>query len=295
MLQNVLRQMHQRRLSRTHEGQKILFVHRRYGRAPLGLQPQTVVFVPVLQRAQHMPLLPAGSLAALFHQVAHLGIRQKFQKIRGVGKPPRHPDKADETSPEGRSELQPDPHGNAHDGRRLQNFLRRGHFHKIVIDDSQRAHALDPGVHDQMGGRLAPLGVGVVHMIVERQLAPVFRHFRQVIPGQHPAHHSGRAAGRRTKIMRQLELREFVAMSAHQLLHDLQEHAGGIAAQGGLRTVEHLVVQRLERQQPVGGLSGLQTGQEVDHGVGHAGNLGNDQILDAVRMKIGIVQRVLQL
>ena len=41
--------------------------------------------------------------------------------------------------------------------------------------------------HDQMRGRFAPLGVGVVNVVVKGQLVPAFRHFRQVIPRQHAA------------------------------------------------------------------------------------------------------------
>jgi len=53
--------------------------------------------------------------------------------------------------------------------------------HVVVVDHREPADALDPGVHDQMGGGFASFRVGVVDMVVEGDLVPLLRHFQEMV------------------------------------------------------------------------------------------------------------------
>ncbi|WMW66821.1 hypothetical protein [Nitratidesulfovibrio liaohensis] len=109
-----------------------------------------------------------------------------------------------------------------------------------------------------------------MHVVVEGQLVPFFRHFQQVVLGQQGAHDARLARCGAAKIVRQLELAAGVAVGAHEVLHDLDEHARRVAAQARLGAVQHFVAQGLQGQQAVFRQTGLQRVQQIDHRVGHA-------------------------
>ena len=163
---------------------------------------------------------------------ATLGLSQKFQKILIGTETARNPEQAGETVVKRHLEFQADTHGNAGDFRRVQNFPGRLRVHPVFVGHGESPQALDPGVHDQVGRRFAALGVGVVNMVVKSKLVPGFGHFRQMVAGQHAPHHTGRALNHAAEIMRQLELGQPLAVSAHHAFHDLHEHAGRIAFAG---------------------------------------------------------------
>ena len=139
--------------------------------------------------------------------------------------------------------FQADTHGNARNFCGTQNLARGLWLHPVFVGHGKRPHALDPGIHDQVGGGFAALGVGIVHMVVKSQLVPAFGHFWQMVAGKHAPHHAGGSLHSAPEIVGQLELFKLVAVGAHHAFHDLHERACRVAPQGRMRAVEHFVVQ----------------------------------------------------
>ena len=108
----------------------------------------------------HGPDVFAAGLAhlpALLHELAHGVHPEQALDVAVVPQPARAPDELDETAPVHGPVLDADAHLDAEDGGRGQKFPCHGQIDAVVVDHGQVADALDPGVHDQMGGGLAPL------------------------------------------------------------------------------------------------------------------------------------------
>ena len=131
-------------------------------------------------------------------------------------------------------------------------------------------------------------------MIVKGHLVPLLWHFGQMVAAKEAPDHTGGALGCGTEIMGELELLLLVAVGAHHALHDLHEHAGRVVAQGGVRGIDHLIVEHTQTQKPVLGLGSgrFEVVQKVDNSIGHARGRSVHQLLDAVRMQVGIGKQV---
>jgi len=123
----------------------------------------------------------------------------------GPGQSARGPDDLDRPVLVAGQTLDADVHVHVHDGGRFQQFRGRFLAHEMVVDDGQTPDALDPGIHDEVGGRLAALGVGIVDMVVEGELVPCLGHFQEMVLGQQAAHHPGLAGHGGPEIMGQLQ------------------------------------------------------------------------------------------
>ena len=126
-----------------------------------------------------------------------------------------------------------------------------------------------------------------MHVIVEGQLIPGFRHLQQVVASQHLSDDAGFAAGHPPEIMGQLELFDLVAVGPYQILHDGQEHPCGVLGQAAGRGVQHFVTQRAQGVEAIFQVSSLQRLEEVDDGVGDAKPPGFGQFFDAMGMEPG--------
>ena len=140
----------------------------------------------------------------------------------------------------------------------------------VVVDDREVAYALEPRIHDEVGGVLAALGVGIVHVVVEHGLRPVFGHFEHEVAVQEAAHNGMAARGGLTEVMDKAELGLEVAFGAYQFLHDLDEHAARVDAQVGARHDQHFLVQGGKGPQAFVGLALFQRIQQAQDGGGHA-------------------------
>ena len=257
-----------------HEIEELLQPHGRHGHAPELFQAGALVLVPDLQGVQGHLAPPVQHLAPLFQHLPHLRAAQKVQEALARTETARHPDQVHEAVIEGHAEFQADAHGDAHDARGMDDLGGGLQIHAVVIDHRDGAQALDPGVHDEVGGRFASLGVHVIDMVIEGQLVPGLGHLGQMVARQHAAHHTRRAQGGAAEVV------------------GLHERTGGIAAQGRMGAGQHLVVQGLQGQQTVTRTADLQIAQQVDDGIGHAGGRRGDQLLDAVGMQLGVEEIV---
>ena len=140
-----------------------------------------------------------------------------------------------------------------------------------------------------MGGRLASLGVDVVHVVVEGDLVPGFGHLHQVVAGQLAPHDARLARSGGAEIVGQGQLARLVTLGAHQFLHDLQQHPGRVLGHGPFGRVEDLVVQGLEGHQTLFHVAATQGSKQVDGRIGDAQPLGFGQFLDAQGVKMGII------
>ena len=132
-----------------------------------------------------------------------------------------------------------------------------------------------------MRGVLAALGVGVVHVIVEHGLIPVFGHFQHEVAVQQSAHHGMTSAGRLPEVVGEAQLGFKVAVCAHEFLHELYQHASRIDAQRGARHDEHFVAQGGEGFDSVVGSALGEGVEQAENGRGHAQFHGNGQFHDA--------------
>ena len=201
------------------------------------------------------------------------------------------PDEADELAAESRPQLDADAHVDVEDGAGLEQLRHHLLVHMVVVDHGELADALDPGVHEQVGGRLAALGVGVVDMVVKGELVPLLGHLQQVMPGQLRLDQPRSAGVDHAEVVGQLELAQFVAPAADQLLHDLHEHPGGVFLKIGGGGAEHLVAQAAQGDDAVVRLAGLERAEQADNGVGDAQPAGRGHLLDAARVHVGRHER----
>ena len=279
------RQMQQKGLPRAHEGEKLFPVQLFRDDAQLPLQFVPPPAVPQVEHGEDMPFHPGRSFPALFHETAHAWLGQKGQKALRVGKAARDPDEVDQASPVGGVEQQADTDGHTHDFRRFHKLAGGFGTDEMIVDDREGADALDPGVHDQMGGVLAALGVGVMHMMIEHGLVPLFRHFQQKIAAQHAAYHGRLARRGLAEVMGKAELAFIVALGAHDFLHDLDQHPPRIAAQIRSCADHDFFPQGAQGMDALFFLPLFKRVQQTQHGGGHAHFRRNGQIDDAVGMQ----------
>ncbi|EKD40303.1 MAG: hypothetical protein ACD_75C00102G0002 [uncultured bacterium] len=143
----------------------------------------------------------------------------------------------------------------------------------------------DPGIHDQMGRRFPPFGIGIVDMVVEGELVPLFGHFQEMVLGQFRPDQPGIAGRDHAEVMGELELAQFIVPAAQQILHDLQQNPRGILLIKGGRGEKHLVAQGPQGLDPVEGLALLlKRTEQTGNGVGNAQAPRGGHLLDAVGM-----------
>ncbi len=239
--------------------------------------------VEFLEQTDHILLLVARGPAAGFHEVHHRRLGEKAEKRLGIGEPAGHPDELNVLVAEAGRILDADAHID------IQDF--RG-FEQFVVDDAQPADALDPGVHDEVRGGLAALGVDVVHMIVESDLVPLLGHLQQVVPPELAADDAGLAGGGHAEIVGQLQLAPGVAVGPDQTFHDLQEHPGRILGHGAFGRIDHFQAQGAQGVQAVLHPADFKGAQKLRHRICRAQALGLRHFLDAVGVKIGEIQPV---
>ena len=226
-----LRQMEDRRLAAADKGEEIGRLEPREFNAEGFSDGRAVFSVEFIQHRDDMALLVFGYLAPFVHEGANGRFRQEREKIPGVRESARHPDKSDIPAPELSAHGNPDADGDSHDLAGVEELgcgLRR---HEIIVDHRQAADPFDPGIHDQVGGGFASFRVGVVDMVVEGDLVPLFRHLQEMVTPQFLADQARFPRGGHTKIMGQFELPFIIPPHPDQLLHDLEEHPCRIPAQ----------------------------------------------------------------
>ena len=177
-------------------------------------------------------------------------------------------------------------HGDAHDARGAYELAGGFGGNVVVVDDGERAYALEPCIHDEMGGVFAALGVGVVHVIVEHGLIPVFGHFQHEVTVQKPAYHGMTAAGCLTEVVGETELSFKIAVGPHEFLHELDQYAPRVDAQRRARHDEHFVAQCGEGFDSVVGLALGECVEQAQNGRGHAQLHGNGKFHDAGRTEL---------
>ena len=153
------------------------------------------------------------------------------------------PEKADELAAEPGGQLDADADMDVENGPGFKQFLDHLLFDMVVIDHGDFTDALDPGVHQQVGGRFPPLGVGIVDMVVKGILVPLLWHLEQVVLAQFRPHPPRLAGKDHAEIVGQLQLPQLIALAADQLLHDLHQHPGGILVVETGGGAEHLVAE----------------------------------------------------
>ena len=134
-----------------------------------------------MENGDHMVRLVFGYLSLFVHEGPDGRFRQEGEKIPGVAKSAGHPDEADIPAPELSAHGDPDTDGDSHDLAGLKKLGGGFRRHIVVVDHRQATDALDPGVHDQMSGGFTPLRIGVMDMVVEGDLVPLFRHLQEMV------------------------------------------------------------------------------------------------------------------
>ena len=283
---DVLGEMEQGRLTGTHVAEKVGLVQLPAAHPQFPVEHRPVAPVELAERREHVALLVAGDLAPLLHERPHRGFAEEAEQVVVVEEPLQFPDEADELAAEARPQLDADAHMDVEDGAGLEQFRHNLVVDMVVVDHGELADALDPGVHEQVGGRLAALGVGVVDVVVEGELVPRLRHLQQVMPAQFRLDQPRLAGVGHAEVVGQLELAQFVAPAAHQLLHDLHEHPGGVLLEIRGGGAEHLVAQAAQGDDAVLRLAGLERAEQADDGVGDAQPAGCGHLLDAAGMHV---------
>ncbi len=158
------------------------------------------------------------------------------------------------------------------------------------MDDPQAADALDPGIHDEVSGRFAALGVDVVHMVVEGDLVPFLGHLQQVMLLELAADDAGLARSGHPEIVGQLQLAPRIAVSSNQAFHDLQEHSSRVLGHGAFGGVDHFQTQGPQGVQSLLHSADFKRAQKLRHRIRRAQSFGLRHLLDAVGVKIREVQ-----
>ena len=250
----------------------------------------TVYPVEFLKDRDNMALLVFGYPALLIHEGPDGRLRQEGEEITGVAEPAGHPDEADVPVPEAGPDGDPDPDGDPHDLAGLEQLRGGLRGHVVVVDHRQAADTLDPGVHDQMGGGLAPLRVGVVDMVVEGDLVPLLGHLQEVVTPQFLTDETGPPRYGHAEIVRQFEPPGVFPREPDQFLHDLEKHPRGIAAERTVGDGHHLIMEGAQGAQTVSRLSHFQGMEKVGHRIGDTVSPIGRHLLDAVRVQVGIEQ-----
>ena len=232
LLEDVFGQMQGRRLALAHESQEGVRIQRGRGRDfQLAGQGGRVLLVPGLEQAQDMLAHPLVHRGVFLEDGRDVRALEQFDESPAAVDVERRPGEFDELVMEGGPELDADAHGDAHDAGRAQQFAGGFGVHGIVVDHRDETQALEPGIHDQMRGTLAALGVGIMDVVVEGLLVPGFGHLQQMIAAQQRADDVGRAAHRLVEIVGQRQLDMDVRRGADQIFHDLDQDAGRVLLQ----------------------------------------------------------------
>ena len=286
LLEDVFGQMQGRWLALAHESQERVRIQRRRGRdLQLAGQGGRMFLVPGLEQAQDMLAHPLVHRGVFLEDGRDVRALEQFDEGPAAVDVERRPGEFDELVVESGPELDADAHGDAHDTGRAQQFAGRFGVHGIVVDDRDEAQALEPGIHDQMRGALAALGVGIMDGMVEGLLVPGFGHLQQVVAAQQRADDMGRAAHRLIEIVGQRQQDMDVRRGADQILHNLDQDAGRILLQAGQGGVEDLVMQAAQGLQAFLRAAGLQALQQDDDGAGDAHARVRGQLDDAARVQ----------
>ena len=280
------RQVDQRSLPGAHELQKFPLFRRGQGNAVFEVQCFAMDPVEFVQHLQHVFLVKARHLPAFVHEFPNAFLGEKAQKRLGVGKAPRRPDQFDVASPESGVELDAQAHRDSHDFRGLLEFLCGPGFDIVVVDDPQTADSLDPGVHNQMGGGFAPLGVEVVHVVVEGDLIPVLGHFQKMVFTKLLAHDPGLSGRSQAERVGQFQLPGVIPVRPDHLLHDLKQHSGRVDGHGTGGGVQHFVLEAAKCAQTVVDPAHFQGLENVDHRMGDANAPRFRHLLDPARMEV---------
>jgi len=146
-----------------------------------------------------------------------------------------------------------------------------------------------------MRGALAPLGVGIVDVVIHGELVPFFRHLYEVMLIEELPHDARIARSRLAEIMDELELSELIVSRTDDSLHDLYEHAARVVPECSLGAVKHFVVQCSEGCKTVFCRTDfVQAAQQVYDGLRHAVLMRCREVEYAVRVKAGFEYLVLK-
>ncbi len=279
---DVLGQVQKRRLARAHKGAEARLVEFVQFQAVLFAHGGAMGAVVGGQGLEDVALLVGRDLSPLVHEGANGLLLQEGLEGFGVRVALGFPDDTYVFAAEAGDDLDADADVHVEDPGRFEEFARHLRVHVVVVDHGQEADALDPGVHDQVRRRLASLGVGVVDVVVEGQLVPLLGHFQEMVFLQLGPDHAGFARGGHAEVVGQAQLGLFVVPVADQLLHDLQQNAGGVFLQvEGVRE-QDFISQGAQGAEAFRGLAALQGPQEARDGVGHAQHSRRGHLLDAV-------------
>ena len=284
-------EVQERRLAGAHGAEEVGLGQLPAAYPQFAVEYRPVAAVELAERREHIALLVAGHLPPLLQERPHRGFAEEAEQVVVVEESLQFPDEADELAAESRPQLDADAHVDVEDGAGLEQLRHHLLVHMVVVDHGELADALDPGVHEQVGGRLAALGVGIVDMVVKGELVPLLGHLQQVMPGQLRLDQPRSAGVDHAEVVGQLELAQFVAPAADQLLHDLHEHPGGVFLKIGGGGAEHLVAQAAQGDDAVVRLAGLERAEQADNGVGDAQPAGRGHLLDAARVHVGRHER----
>ena len=295
-LMGKFRQMDERGLSVAHEIQEGVRVERRLFDGEFFGNGRGVPDVPLLKSGHDVFLHPLRDFAAFFEEGRHHRLAEEFEEFFGIGEAAGCPDEFHVAAAEDGAEFEADTDIETHDLGGAHEFARGGQLHVIVIDDSEVAYALDPGVHDEVRGALAALGVGVVDMVVHGELVPFFRHLDEVMLVEELAHDAGVARGRLAEVVDELELLELIVPRADDGLHDLDEDSSRIVAERGLGAVEHFLMQGTQSRETIFRRADfVQAAQKVDDGLRHAEFVRGGEVEYAVGMEAGLEYLLLKI
>ena len=136
----------------------------------------------------------------------HRRFGQEAQKGLGIRKTPGDPDQLGILVAIAAGKFDSDPNVDVQYLRRFQQLCGKARFDVVVMDHTQPPDSFDPGIHYQVGRRLASFGVGIMNMVVKGDLIPLLRHFQQVVLSQLLTHNARFARSRPAKFVRQLQL-----------------------------------------------------------------------------------------
>ncbi len=282
-----LAQVLQRSLARAHEAGEVVPRQGGQVQAVLPVQGRAVRLVEAVEHLGHVCLVVQRDLPGLGQKGLGGGRGQDVEELGGGVEAAGRPDELQEAAAQARIELDADAHLESQDARGFQKLGRGLPGDVVVVDHGEALDALDPGVEHKVRGGFAALGVGVVHMVVEGDLALVFRHFQQVVARQVSADDARLSGTGLAEVAGEHELGGRVPVGADHVLHELHQHAARVGAQAVLGRAQHLGVQAAKGGQAVLGLARFQRSQQVHHGISDAQTARGRHLLDAVRVHVG--------
>ncbi len=126
-------------------------------------------------------------------------------------------------------------------------------------------------------------------MVIHGLLIPLLRHLQKIVFREEGTDDTGVACGNLLEVVNQTKLLFFIAARADNVLHDLNQHAGGIELKGRLSAVKHFFMKCFKRGQSlIHSFDAVQSLQKVNDRHCHANFMGGDHILDTVGMQTGI-------